>query len=162
MSAHVDQFSALGIEAGVDIVVTGLFSLHAGKEINRPVIRAGTLACKAEEKVPFNRYGDADAHLVEMHSTGGLSGSPVLAKVPAGSSSAYYFIGLVHGHWEDQIKAKSKVQFESAEVLAMVNTGMATVVPAEKIDEMIDLYFKHQRERAGEILAWTLEKYAPT
>jgi len=39
--------------------------------------------------------------------------------------------------------------------------GVAIVVPAEKIDEMIDLYFRHPRAREDEIKTWKLDNFAP-
>lgn len=169
MSATTGQFAELQIEPGTDVLVTGLFSKHAGNARNIPYVRSGTLACISEEKVPLDNYGDADVHMVEVHSTGGLSGSPVIAKVPDNRVTEgvvvgprYHLIGLMHGHWYGKVHVKAKIEYDDVDVVKLMTTGIAVVVPVERIDELMVLYAQHPRPRSTIDQDFTLEKIAPT
>jgi hypothetical protein len=168
-SAMIKTSEMSDVPLGSDVMVAGLFSHHSGTDRNIPIVRSGSLACVTEEKVPLIGYGEAEAYLIEMHSTGGISGSPVLVRAPPPNFEPgvmvgglpYHFIGLMHGHFEKPLKAKGKMQFDNDEVLAMINTGIAIVVPAEKIDEVIDLYIANPKKRGPISHEILLEKYAP-
>lgn len=66
---------------GDEISVVGLYTSHYGELKNIPVIRIGHIAAMPEEKVMTHR-GYVSGYLTEVHSIGGLSGSPVLLNVP--------------------------------------------------------------------------------
>ena len=72
-----DKMKALEYGVGDEVVVVGMFRAHTGKRRNIPLVRIGSLAALPEEPVYTKYTGDMEAYLVEMHSIGGLSGSPV-------------------------------------------------------------------------------------
>ena len=90
--------------------------------------------------------------LVEMFSMGGLSGSPVFVldfrvwypkDGPYGIQSGYTFrlLGLIHGHWDEESVLDSIEQdkfLDNREFSKKMNVGMAVVVPAAKIKEMLN------------------------
>jgi hypothetical protein len=77
-SEEDDGGRAIGL--GDDLFVAGLFYLHTGATRNIPIVRMANVAALRGEPV-LNRDGHLmDAYLVESHSIGGLSGSPVFLR----------------------------------------------------------------------------------
>ena len=66
---------------GDEVCVVGLYTTHYGHTRNIPVARVGHIAAMPEEKVMTDR-GYVVGYLIECHSIGGLSGSPVYWNVP--------------------------------------------------------------------------------
>jgi hypothetical protein len=133
---------------GDEVFITGLFTKITETTRNLPIVRTGTVALMPGEKIPWrDRY--IDAYLIEARSIGGLSGSPVFIRetlaihvadhpIIAGRDSGrwvhglgqIYFFGSLIGHW-DVPEGFSPTQAEA------VNMGIAPVVPAQKIREII-------------------------
>lgn len=127
------------LDVGTDIFITGLFMRHAGRERNIPIVRTGNIAAMPEEKIDIAQPGEGErlirAYLVETHSVGGLSGSPVfanptnLARIEAkiALQSMHIWIGLVSAHWQyDQDKNEAE----------QLNSGIAIVTPKESVLEV--------------------------
>ena len=100
---------------------------------------------------------DIEAYLAEVRSVGGLSGSPVFVRTSVGvdydvhgRSGArriarvhlqgdYFFLGLMHGHWEIPSGKRNSVQLPSAKKGEdSINLGIAIVIPAKKILEVLN------------------------
>lgn len=137
--------SAHGLGAGEDVFMAGLFINHVGKQRNIPIIRVGTIAAMAEEQIPTPRFGLIDAHLIEVRSIGGFSGSPVFLQMgnlrSAGGNISLtagpppiYLLGLMHGFFG--VEAEETALAEAAAV-DQLNSGIAAVVPVEKIIETL-------------------------
>jgi hypothetical protein len=141
------------IGAGDEVFFTGLFVNAYGQKKNMPIVRIGNIALIPDEKIPIKYFGNADVYLIESRSIGGLSGSPVFVHlggvrtVPGKGTmlggSLFFFLGLIHGHWEIDIE-KTKIDIglstnedEFMEEKEAVNKGIAIVVPAVKIMETI-------------------------
>ena len=148
------SLSQLGLGLGDETVAIGLFTHHAGKERNVPILRIGNLVGLPEEPVR-SRWGDVTAYLVEMRSIGGLSGSPVflnkaLELPPGGFIPDPRFqrdpeqvmwgllplLGLVHGHFDVPNLAEDSVVEDDA-ARGSINTGIGVVVPVDKIIETL-------------------------
>jgi hypothetical protein len=65
------------IGVGDDVVVTGLFTKRSGNAKNIPILRAGMISAMPGEHLIGEGAEEYQAYLIEMRSTGGLSGSPV-------------------------------------------------------------------------------------
>lgn len=131
-----------GIGIGDDVLITGLFSHHSGSERNLPIIRMGNVAMMAEEKIPTKNHGTMDAYLIEAHSIGGISGSPVFVLKPQHGIENYgkvnvRLFGLMHGHWEIDLKTTDSISVDTKK-RGGVNLGIAIVTPAHKILETIN------------------------
>jgi hypothetical protein len=142
------------IGVGDEVFVTGLFTRRSGFERNIPVVRRGSLAAMAGERVPTKRYGAMEAHLVELRSTGGVSGSPAfVAKtfpfnqkgtIRFGGNSPLWecwLLGLVHGHWnltQQDIDELALEEDKLGDEVEKINTGIGLVVPAGRILEVIN------------------------
>jgi hypothetical protein len=114
----------------------------------------GSIAALPEECVPLTmKKGepsvDCEAYLIEARSIGGFSGSPVFVRetvyipgqaggerhVDVQACGAFFFLGLIHGHWragQDEVDETNMVQSDLP-----VNVGIAAVVPARKIWEIL-------------------------
>jgi hypothetical protein len=132
---------------GEEVFLTGMFFHHMGEHRMLPVIRTGVIAA---ERDPNELVWDdelkakIDVYLIETRSIGGLSGSPVFfypgthrwLRKPDDSPPAFateqhpaaYWLGLIHGHWR---------QFAGETANIEMNSGMAMVVPAEKVIEVL-------------------------
>jgi hypothetical protein len=100
-----------------------------------------------EEQIYTEGLGWVDAYLVEARSIGGLSGSPVFVH-PAGmerrpgktalmAEGKFYWLGLMHGHWDVKIKWEEE-DFVDGTKLEAVNMGIGIVVPVSKIIEVFN------------------------
>ncbi len=138
------------IGVGDEVFIPGLFTKITETARNIPIVRTGTIAMIPGERIPF---GDdfIDAYLIEARSIGGLSGSPVFVRQTVvmetssspmvmagrkpdglmhGVGGRIFLLGSMIGHW-DVPEGFSPTQAEA------VNMGIAPVVPAPKILEII-------------------------
>jgi hypothetical protein len=162
-TVHADLFADerrikdLHIGAGDEVFIPGLFTKVMTTAQNVPIVRVGNLAMVPGERIPFKDGKMFDAYLIESRSIGGLSGSPVFVRqtikmkghtaggmfydagndpLPTNETvfvdavGRIYFLGSVIGHW-DQPTGLSVVEQEA------VNMGVAPIVPAQKIQEII-------------------------
>lgn len=130
------------IDIGTDVFITGLFLRHFGRERNIPIIRTGTIAALPEEPIEIGQEGEerrVKAYLIETHSIGGLSGSPVFANPMnietqderSELRTMHIWIGLVSAHWQfDQDKTEAQ----------QLNSGIAIVSPRESVLEVLRLH----------------------
>jgi hypothetical protein len=132
-----------GIGIGDEVNVVGLFTRFHGQQRHIPIIRTGNIAMMPTEPVPTRKYSPMEAYLAEGRSIGGLSGSPVFVRetinmeVADGSGGKKYFygqgniylLGLMHGHWDVDLKKTEQIE--------AVNLGVSIVVPAKKIREIL-------------------------
>lgn len=132
------------IGLGDEINVIGLFTGFFGSTRHFPIVRTGNIAMIPSDKLPVNG-GETEVYLVEGRSIGGLSGSPVFVRhtisIPGQNAatgehqqisgvSQLHFLGLMHGHWDLKVGA-------SAMEAEAVNMGIAIVIPAQKILEVL-------------------------
>jgi len=145
---------------GDEVIISGLFALHRGiyhKTI--PIIRIGNIAMMPDEKVDIsvlkeiNSQGgkiyetyQINAYLIEARSISGLSGSPVYVHMTMPRRdekghallrpmSVINLIGIIQGHYD----VKNPVFQGSMYEEASINSGIAIVVPIEKVLEVINL-----------------------
>jgi hypothetical protein len=164
--------AAEGIGIGNEVFLAGLFIRHAGKQRNIPILRVGNIAAMPEEPIEadFGPNNLIEGYLIEARSFGGLSGSPVFThfddmKVRLQS---YYLLGLIHGHYDiPSFSSDGSDEFdlfdlsiEDASAKSVVNTGIAIVVPASKILEVLDQPII--REEENQVEQETLRKGLPT
>lgn len=139
----------LSVNTGDDVFITGLFVSHHGEGKNVPIVRIGNIAAMPEEPV-WTKYGYMDAYLIESRSIGGLSGSPVyfqpaplriidgVVTQTTETSRTHYLLGLVHGHFD--VKDTTDIVQDESEYAktSKLHSGIAIVVPSEKIIETIN------------------------
>jgi len=146
MAATAEVIHRESIGIGDDVFFTGLFINHYGKNRSLPILRIGNIAMMPEEPLAAGGGTLMDAFLVESRSIGGLSGSPVFVSVAgprrgttgmlstAVLTSQSYWLGLMHGHWDGPLSDADAV----GEKEERVNMGIAIVIPADKILEVLN------------------------
>jgi len=147
-------FTENEVGLGDEVFIVGLFRHHHGENRNIPIVRVGNLAALNEEKVQTKEFGLIDAYLVEARSIGGLSGSPVFLNLgivrqirgqvvqKPEPGPMMFLLGLVHGHYDvPSVELDTNVQ-DSGKSLSVekINTGIAMVVPIEKIMEAFNVH----------------------
>jgi hypothetical protein len=148
--ATQEKLSENEVGLGDEVFITGLFRHHHGQQRNIPIVRVGNIACLTEEKIITGKYGEIDAYLIEARSIGGLSGSPVFVNLGvvrklagkirfAEGDPRLLLLGLIHGHFD--VKAHDiDTQDQDSLTPEKVNTGIAMVVPFQRIAEVIALH----------------------
>ncbi len=158
------------IGPGDDVFMVGRFIGHDGKQGNLPTARFGSIARMNLEPLEDKNGTPQDSFLVEMRSIPGYSGSPVfvyinlLAPRPPdfGALQLETYNHPMHGPWllgidwshlsdfHRVLEADRITKTSPAQWIEM-NTGMAGVIPAWRIKELLDLEeFKMQRKQLDE------------
>jgi hypothetical protein len=152
LCATEDLLSKFHVGLGDEVFVVGLYRHHRGDRRNIPIVRIGNLSSFAEEKIETEEFGEIEGYLIEARSIGGLSGSPVfinlggfrmvdghLRSLHKGDPSCLC-LGLIHGHVDEAFRdiEPKKVSEAGKTSRAMVNTGIAIVVPFKQIREVYD------------------------
>jgi len=162
------------IGIGDDVFTIGRFKFHEGRKRNLPSALFGNIAQMPEEKIlvrqATNYTALQEAFLAEMRSIGGYSGSPAfvylapythrMTKEPRGLDNKFYtrLLGIDSGHLptEERIKDKDGKMMDGWRVEG--NSAMAVVIPAWKLQELLDIdELKQQRseyeEKAAQVLS---------
>lgn len=125
---------------GDKVFLPGLFSRHPGKKRNIPVMRSGIIAALPEEPIDTEE-GDIHGFIIEVHSVGGLSGSPVLREYevpPWGEDDEgprgidYDLLGILSASWKRDDESDPDIDARS------LSLGMAIVIPLSTIIDVID------------------------
>jgi len=136
---------------GDEVFFPGLFTAAPGIDRIQPLVRHGNLAMLPEQQIQTND-GYADLYLIEARSIGGLSGSPVFIRetvvfpmsrtneakstVMVHTLGVFKLLGLIQGHW-DVDESKINQAYFVHDPKRGVNMGIAKVVPARKIKQLI-------------------------
>lgn len=129
----------------------------------QPIVRFGHISRMLTEKVrldvaPGTMSQPLDAYLVEAQSWGGQSGSPAFVHFAinrqpgmivfnAATQAQFMLLGLVHGH--DDIGRAVVVEGEATKASVPINSGIAIVIPADHIGDVINgEQFRAERDAA--------------
>jgi len=153
-TTEVIQREEIGI--GDELFILGLFTGRHGNGRNIPIIRTGVIASMPEEPLvdpggrPFN------AHLAEIRSIGGLSGSPVFVYLPqvrqtqtsrcvSTAAPRFLLLGMIRGHWD--LHGEGAIDYANDEA-SKINAGIAIVTPFQEIWEVLmnDEYQKQRKK----------------
>ncbi|MCV0430473.1 hypothetical protein [Nitrosopumilus sp.] len=136
------------IEEGGDVLFSGLFSSHIGKQRNQPIVRFGKISLISDEKITWKVDDDppklVDLYLMECQSYGGNSGSPVFFKLDRFRESSenkikmhekYYLAGVMTGSFNQSRKIENIETIN--EQFSWQNIGIAAVTPAYKLHDIL-------------------------
>lgn len=116
------------VAVGDEVAIVGLLHYVPGMARVTPVVRTGNIALMTDERIEWKTNVWIRAHLIEVRSLGGLSGSPVFVEVPTGDKDHPVddlLLGMVRGHFiTDDSRA--------------LNLGIAIVERAECVAELIN------------------------
>ena len=148
-----ERISEHRIGPGDEVFMLGRFKGHEGDVQNVVTARFGNISSMPIEPIMREDGIRQESFLVEMRSLPGYSGSPVFCYVAPGSKrygepgefapssswpSGPWLLGLDWCHLRDKepVRDKSGAELPEGEHVK-VNTGMAGVVPAWKISEVL-------------------------
>jgi len=153
-SISKDEYSLReDIGLGDEVNIVGLFTSDHGIAKVSPIVRCGTIARMPEGNIRIqiskNSYGLTSGYLVETHSTGGLSGSPVFLNVrdvyvkengEVKYRELFYLLGIMYGHWKLYVEEEESKDLldELRDVIDKINTGISLVIPASRIYEIFE------------------------
>jgi hypothetical protein len=158
-----------------EVLFSGLFLPYSGAKRNYPIVRHGRIALIPEEKIPWSTASGEtsmqDLYLAELTSWGGNSGSPVFVRLSGvreqGGIMAgvqYHLLGIMQGYFNSDrpatLDTSQVTETAHVEVKLSDNSGIAAVVPAEKILDV--LAQPRVRGWAALIRGATLEKAGKT
>lgn len=158
-----EAMDTLRVSPGDELYFPGLFVRVPGESLNIPILRTGTLAALASESIRTVR-GMTPAHLAEIRSIGGHSGSPVFLHINTADrlfpirkepevkrllnelAGVPPFLGLIHGYipmrrdqFSTDITGDSTEHSLSCDHRTEdFNSGIAVIVPATKILEVLN------------------------
>ncbi|MBA7673314.1 hypothetical protein ES703_81509 [subsurface metagenome] len=139
------------IGTGDEVFIAGLFAHLTGSARNLPIVRMGNIAMMPGEPVSTKEFGDIEAYLIEARSIGGLSGSPAFVRETVTMGlGAFYLLGLMHGHWDIPLQSKNDAMRADEDTYGQVNMGIAIVIPAKKILEVLNQPRMIDARRAGD------------
>jgi len=148
---------------GDDCLMIGRYINHDLQQFDRPTVRFGNIAMLPERIYQEERTFHQESFLVDMRSHSGFSGSPVFVYYEeprnrwggsdgpvSGAMGKTWLLGIDWGHlpiWTDIREGRQTVG------RAAVSGGMAGVVPAWKLRELLDeKERKMERSKAEEEL----------
>jgi hypothetical protein len=154
-----EKLESFDIGIGDDLFTVGRFVNHDGVQRNEPTVRFGNLAQMNNDPI-YTDIGKQDAFLAEIRSIAGYSGAPVFGLIPARRDfrlpkekrlnprhgAAYLLLGIDCGHTTlddtnisvEPVSAPSERRHLSR-LWSEINTGLAIVIGAWKLDEMLNL-----------------------
>jgi len=148
---HLDEITASSnvpsVSLGEQVFLMGLFSSHYGEIHNTAVMRWARVAAIPDEPIQTG-LGFMDGFLIEVQSIGGLSGSPLFARIGTRLDLPIIFAGMIQGHFlienpEDNISPSGKPRSTG-----QINSGMAVVIPMHEVSKVIHLpELKAKREQ---------------
>ena len=160
----VDTFK---IGPGDDVFMVGRFINHEGRQLNLPSVRFGNIAQMPIEPIKTESGFWQESFLIEIKSVGGYSGSPLFVQIPLFSNRSLdnwsptstfpfqqqreydslmshgpWLLGIDWGHindWAPVCREDGKPVNSNPKALQVkLNTGMAAVVPAWKLAQLLD------------------------
>ncbi len=137
-----EDYTKLKIREGTDIFFTGLFTPFSGAKRNYPIVRFGRVALVTDEKIEWNGI-QMTLYLIEAGSYGGNSGAPVFFYLGTDREPGSINIGkpvlklagIMQGTFLDA--QKIKVINTKTTPISLSNMGIAAVVPAYKLHELL-------------------------
>lgn len=135
-----------------EVLFSGLFLPYHGANKNYPIVRHGKLALIPKEKIPWSTYSGGssmqDLYLADITSWGGNSGSPVFVRLSGAQEQGflmtgvqYLLLGVMQGYFNSDRPASldtaAITNTAHLDVKLSDNSGIAAIVPAEKILEIV-------------------------
>jgi hypothetical protein len=134
------------VDENDEVLFSGLFAWNPGTKKNLPIVRHGRLARLSDERIPLDRnHPDktTEVYLAEVMSFGGNSGSPVFLRLnPLREGTMndfqhkYLLLGVMQGFFPEGVDFA--VEVAEVKGKAEQNSGLAAVVPCDKITEILN------------------------
>lgn len=148
--ATADVMRHLDVGIGDEVFITGLFKPRGLLARSVPILRMGAIAGMDEEPVPTKDFGKMAAYLIEVRSIGGISGSPVFFRRLF--HERFYFLGIIHGHYDTLDQTPDNIEQDTIGGRG-INTGIAIVVPAYYVVEVVGQFSEAEKQYARQLAA---------
>jgi hypothetical protein len=152
-SGGIEVMFPRSVTFGSDVITVGRYVGFDGKQKNLPVIRFGNISMLPYEPIEHSRKGlKQESFLIESHTIGGYSGSPVFSIQPlegsplaAMTGTEWVFpdklLGIVWGYSyvDTPVKRKIRGNYEDVgnNMIVPEHSGMSLVIPAWKLGEFL-------------------------
>lgn len=157
------------VGAGDEVVVTGLFTKRKGEARNIPILRAGMISVMPGEPLVDDGGHEYLAYLIELRSTGGLSGSPVFVvnsrfadptnRTPNLGlqlfSYVFLLLGIIRGHWEHK-NSVTDIAEDMQNGSEPFNLGIAIATPSQECVKLLNREEFVKKRREADLL-WRKE-----
>jgi hypothetical protein len=146
------------IGPGDDVFLVGRYVNHEGIQRNEPSVRSGIISQLPGDPIKYPIKPDGQvSFLAELHAIAGFSGSPVFLYPTSQTHSRYgvglpipdpWLVGVLWGHLYNEEPIYEKIQspqpgepqfIRSETHYVRVNTGMAAMIPAWKLQELLNV-----------------------
>ncbi|MGB8542961.1 MAG: trypsin-like peptidase domain-containing protein [Candidatus Acidiferrales bacterium] len=131
------------VEPGDPVVFAGYFYQFPGQTRIEPIVRQGVLAMMPSEKINTTLQKPGQLYLADAHAFHGNSGSPLFVNLGGSRhgvlslAERYLLIGVVSGYYPEgesfSVPAATVLTGEVHD-----NSGIATVVPAEELLQLLN------------------------
>jgi hypothetical protein len=142
-----DYFARANVGIGDEVYLVGRFVSYDGQDKNLPVVQRGTVASRIGTIENPETGHQQLSILVELRSMSGYSGSPVFLDIYEGS-----LLGINFCHLPVRLPVRFGAEGEETEYYVKMPSGMAAVVPAWKLTDLLEQFVK-QRESDDELIA---------
>jgi hypothetical protein len=134
-----DEITNEEVVEGDPVMFAGLFIQYSGINKLEPILRSGAVAMLPVDKIETTLRVPGNVFLVETHSFGGNSGSPVFvdtAKFKTGFLYNYKLLGILAGMVNETSDFKLQPSTVYEGTLA-ANSGISIIVPAEELRKLL-------------------------
>lgn len=141
--ATTNQINSFLVEPGDSVIFAGYFYQFPGQKRIEPIVRQGILAMMPDEMVSTTLQKPGQLFLADAHAFHGNSGSPLFVKLGGSrhgqliAGENYLLIGVISGYYPEggsfSVPAATVLTGEVHD-----NSGIATVVPAQNLLELLD------------------------
>ena len=138
------------IGPGDEVFMVGRFVNHEGKQRNLPTARFGNISMMTDEPIRHPSGIMQESFVVEARSLSGYSGSPAFVWIPGSDwrtrqlaltlTLGPWLLGVDWGHildWQKVYEPDKKTR-ASGDWVVKKNTGMAGIVPAWRLAQLLD------------------------
>src|SRR5262249_39177458 len=141
-----EEITNRDIGVGDDVIFVGRFMPYDGVEINEPSVRFGNVSMMPKQPIPREDGTHQESFLIEARSLSGYSGSPVFFCERHGLGHRHILpefdlrlLGIDWGHMHlNQPVLMQGGAMQHPDLVVQANSGMMGVVPAWKIQELLD------------------------
>lgn len=153
------EISEYGIGVGDEVFMVGRLINNEGRQKNTPTARFGNISMMPDEPLRHPSGILQESFVVESRSWPGFSGSPVFVWIPGSDQRTRslmfvpgcgpWLLGVDWGHIQDwgTVYESDRKTAVSGKLEVKINTGMAGVVPAWRLRDLLECeQLSHQRQ----------------
>jgi len=126
-----------GNAKGSPVLMSGYFYQFPGQQQFQSIVREGILSMMPDEPMVTTTGKPGKVYLCDVHIFGGNSGSPVLVAADWMGIGGYHLLRVVSGYYFEDQNFNLEIA-TTAKGVGHANSGVALVVPAESLKDLLD------------------------